>query len=389
MYILNDIISFIVIIIVCVLFLLTPLLITIINIVKFIEYMKKKIIINTKLRNKLYNIDLWTIGIGIIFNIFLWSFLELKDFSEPLMINHDINVHSPIQGRHMISIVFIMITGYGSYIFMRIKRTKLPPLVFVIGLSSLLLTNYMGILIIIQLSKNLFTDSNFIIPYINPFFYMMLLPFNFILCSILLVKKLNHEYVTQRTKNIFKNKFLQYINNILAQSNNWSLVAFVLSFPLIIIMIIILVLFGQQPDSIIKAFTETSDWTLSQQVSPPPISYNGHYLCTVSLRGHKKIVKPKRYGIRGGRKIVVNRQLMIANAFEEVVQEKTPNVHKFIRNTYDKYGLPLSKVITSKIRADIVYFIMKPFEYLFLIFLYLVDVNPETRIEKQYLPSEY
>ena len=42
------------------------------------------------------------------------------------------------------------------------------------------------------------------------------------------------------------------------------------------------------------AFTKTSDWILSGEVAPPPVAYDTHYLCTVSLRGHKKIVKPIR-----------------------------------------------------------------------------------------------
>ena len=74
----------------------------------------------------------------------------------------------------------------------------------------------------------------------------------------------------------------------------------------------ILVLFGQRPDEAIKAFLETSDWTLSTKISPPSVTYDAHYLCTVSLRGHKNIVKPIRMGIRRGEKIVVNRQLCIA-----------------------------------------------------------------------------
>ena len=66
-------------------------------------------------------------------------------------------------------------------------------------------------------------------------------------------------------------------------------------------------------DEAIKAFLETSDWTLSQKISPPPIVEEGHYLCTVSLRGHKNIVKPTRMGIRRGKKIVVNSIIIILN----------------------------------------------------------------------------
>ena len=147
----------------------------------------------------------------------------------------------------------------------------------------------------------------------------------------------------------------------------------------------ILVLFGQRPDEAIKAFLETSDWTLSTKISPPSVTYDAHYLCTVSLRGHKNIVKPIRMGIRRGEKIVVNRQLCIANAFEDLIQERTPKFHHFIRHIYDKYGYPLSKHINNAIEADITYFIMKPLEWVFLIVLYLFDEKPENRIATQYI----
>ena len=35
---------------------------------------------------------------------------------------------------------------------------------------------------------------------------------------------------------------------------------------------------------------------------------------------------------------MVNRQLCIANAFEDLIQEKTPRFHHFVRYIYDKYG---------------------------------------------------
>ena len=110
--------------------------------------------------------------------------------------------------------------------------------------------------------------------------------------------------------------------------NNWPVIAILLVIPLVFILICILVLFGQRPDEAIKAFLETSDWTLSTKISPPPITYDGHYLCTVSLRGHKNIVKPIRMGIRHGERIVVNRQLCIANAFEDLIKKKCQDILK-------------------------------------------------------------
>ena len=65
-------------------------------------------------------------------------------------------------------------------------------------------------------------------------------------------------------------------------------------------------------------------------------------------------------------------------------KEKTPRAHRLIRRFYDKYGFPVAKLIRHKWSADIVYFLMKPLEWIFLIVLYSTDVHPENRIAVQY-----
>ena len=95
-------------------------------------------------------------------------------------------------------------------------------------------------------------------------------------------------------------------------------------------------------------------------------------------------MKPLRYGTRRGTTIVVNRQLCIANAFEELIQEKTPKFHKWVRGFYDTHGYPISKYITTPFKADVIYVMMKPLEWVFLLVLYLFDVEPENRISRQY-----
>ena len=142
---------------------------------------------------------------------------------------------------------------------------------------------------------------------------------------------------------------------------------------------------SQAPDAIIKAWTETADWNLSNRIAPQNIQVDEHYLCTVAAGGHKKVVKPIRLGQRHGHEVIVNRQLCIANAFEQILEERTPKLHKHIRGFYDKYGFSIIKWIHSKYAADFIYFIMKPLEWLFLIVLYLVDRKPENRIAVQYM----
>ena len=90
-------------------------------------------------------------------------------------------------------------------------------------------------------------------------------------------------------------------------------------------------------------------------------------------------------GKRHGHDVVVNRKLCVANAFEQILEEKTPGFHRKLRAFYDRYGFPNARIIKTKIIADIIWFIMKPLEWFFLLVIYAIDVNPEDRIASQYL----
>ncbi|WP_420831467.1 DUF6688 family protein [Paenibacillus sacheonensis] len=114
------------------------------------------------------------------------------------------------------------------------------------------------------------------------------------------------------------------------------------------------------------------------------VAGDGHYLCTVAARGHRRLVKPLRAGIRHGEPITVNRQLLIANAFENVLEQHMPASHRMIRRLYDSWGYPVSRHIRSQLAADVVYLAMKPLEWFFLLVLYTVDRRPEDRIQAQY-----
>ena len=69
---------------------------------------------------------------------------------------------------------------------------------------------------------------------------------------------------------------------------------------------------------------------------------------------------------------------------------------RFITQYVEQFPLPdpdreesktiiaLAKLIHSKYTADLIYVLMKPLEWIFLIVLYLTDVNPENRIAIQY-----
>lgn len=183
-------------------------------------------------------------------------------------------------------------------------------------------------------------------------------------------------------------RVLAWARRTLADARRIPLVGFVLLWPLAGVAMLVLLLLGQQPDAAVRAFTETADWALSTKVGPPPVpGPDTHYLCTVAAGGHPQVVRPLRAGVRHGHRITVNRQLLVANAFEDLVASRWPSGHRAIRTAYDRHGYPLSRRITTRASADVVHVLMKPLEWAFVVVLYACDRRPEDRIARQYLPG--
>lgn len=163
----------------------------------------------------------------------------------------------------------------------------------------------------------------------------------------------------------------------------------ILCLPVLTVVICGLLLFGQKPDSLIRAFTDTYKHGFSQwDYKCANVQCGGHYLCSVAANGHRAIVKPKRTGVRNNASIICNRQLLIANAFEDLIQTELPSVHRWIRHRYDKVGGFVHRyyfIFEIKFVADAIYIFMKPLEWLFLLTLYTFDRHPENRIAKQYI----
>ncbi len=353
-----------------------PLLLTVLNIV------------NIFLRNPIKPnlIDGLIITAGPLLTWILTSNWFEKDYNQQLIIGvYDAcPCHTPVASWHAPSIITLAMTGLVGYLVLRIKKTNLPPLLIVLCISATYIGCAVCVLWIVQLSNHFSLTVNYMG---NDAIFASLFAFNYIICCIALIKNIIKERIATEITRVYENRFLNWCSLLLSKSLNWPIIALVFVIPLLGMLILVLVLFGQQPDATIKAFTETSEWFFSQKISPPPIVvHEDHYLCTVALNGHYRIVRPIRYGKRHGEFIVVNRQLCIANAFEEYIQESVPIVHNNIRCFYDKYGYPLSKHITTPLRADLTYVMMKPLEWLMVAFLYLADQKPENRIAKQYLP---
>lgn len=322
--------------------------------------------------------DLTVFSLGCCFNaIYMSFFYDVqfdKNWTDRLM---NAQTHTPVYTQAILTVMILAFVGLAGYLAVDfIPLCKIPPLLLVLGLAAMYLGTLESILWTIQVCMWEQTLD----------FLLLLLP----LCCIMitartvLAKIQEWKSITGTETRVYQNPVLNLCSRVLRRAHLWPLLALILMWPLLGILIGVLFLLGQEPDAVIKAWTETSDWRLSQRVAPQNVHHDEHYLCTVAAGGHRRIVKPVRRGIRHGHEVIVNRQLCIANAFEQVLEERTPRLHRAVRRFYDTCGFPVARLIHSRYTADVVYFLMKPLEWLFLAVLYLTDACPENRIAIQY-----
>lgn len=348
------------------------------------------IIFAVKKKKKLI-FEIIAFGIGYIYMAICWSIWFPLPYDEPINLYGFEKAHEPINTDYILTLVVIAGLGFLFYLILKFGRKHMAPLAKVFCIAGI----YGGVLIhlmfLFQLLCGTYPEgmSIFSAWSANGVYIICecVVPILFLIHVAKLFWELVKEQADIQKEVIYQNRFLATCNQFLCKGTNMYWVALILMLPLYGIVIVVLCLFGQKPDSVIEAFTKTSDWVLSTEIAPPPIEEDAHYLCTVSLQGHKKLVKPIRYGIRRGKRIVVNRQLCVANAFEQLLEERTPGFHRTVRNFYDKYGYPISLWITNPWSADVVYILMKPLEWIFVIILYLFDEKPENRICRQYLQN--
>ena len=297
--------------------------------------------------------------------IFIVKEMTFYDWSEPLINSQK---HALIwSGAYPTFFTFAALTLLALIIYSYRDANSLSPLANIFCISGIL----GGVVLLLVFDQQLQVASFHT-------FFLLIYSINLLWVRI-------KEWQEDRTEITYENRLLQYFHQLLNKSRNWPWLAVLLALPTLVLVVLILMLFGQQPDSMIKAWTDTADWAFSQKIPPQNLIIDEHYLCTVAAGGHEKVVKPQRMGVRHGHPVVVNRQLCIANAFEQVLEEKTPRFHRFLRRNYDRYGYPFAKHIKKKWAMDLIYYLMKPLEWTFLLVLYLVDRKPENRIAMQYI----
>ncbi|MBK8011832.1 MAG: hypothetical protein IPK13_10815 [Deltaproteobacteria bacterium] len=365
-----------------------PAALTVLNVLDFASLFGARI---PRLVSRL-RADVITVFAGTTLTVLDWLQLEMPEHDEPITTYCGIvnAPHAPLAEAHLLSFGVFFGLGIGAYLLLRRYGHHAPPLVGAAATACLLVAMALDLVLLVQLAPALVMSA------LDPekaFTVGMLLvfPANFLLISTTLLLRLHRSYREEARStdqdNIAAPVRFERLRRLILASQRWPQAGILFALPFLTIAIAILTLFGQAPDAIVRVFTDTSDWTFSTLIPPPPIDEGcGHYLCTAAARGHRRLVRPLRLGVRRGRPILVNRQLLIANAFEQLVEERWPRVHRFLRQAYDRYGYPLSRKMTSAWRCDVIYVAMKPVELFFLLALYACARDPETRIARQYLP---
>ncbi len=316
--------------------------------------------------------ELWRkiVEIGVVVGLPL-LYIGVLDWDIPNDCCSDSATFSP---KHRLTIYALIVVCMLAYFYSSYKKSIAPPLIEIL----------LNMLLIIGIALNIVIGIHVV-----PFSVIGNFPI-----TLLFVMQLvgNQRALMQyiQTFDFEKDKGINKIAWRILCLNIWVKfpVLLLLCLPVLMILVSVLLLFGQKPDSVIRAFTDTYKHSLSQlDHLCENVNCDSHFLCSVAAGGHQQLVKPQRLGKRGDKLIICNRQLLIANAFEEVIQERFPHFHRFIRHHYNKVGKLVHRyysIFNNKYVADFVYIMMKPLEWSFLIFLYLFDHQPENRIAKQY-----
>lgn len=333
-------------------------------------------------QKKKHKWTLITLIAGTLLSAVVLSAISSFRWDEPVVIGeYFTELHEPFYEKNMLSLCFFALAAMVC-LYLLDRGRVMPPLAAVICVSGVYGGIILGLFYISQLAVNILNDLNLLVAV----GYLILFPVNIFIISARVIRETVLLYTAYFRENDIesKNRLDGFLRSSLEKAAGWVIFPLIGLIPFTGVIVCLCILCGQGPFGIIRAFTNTSDWTYSAMISPPPVEYEGHYLCTVAVNGHERVVKPLRLGVRHGVVIGVNRQLCAANAFEQLIEDKAPRLHRLVRHIYDKYGYPVSKHITTRLRADIVYILMKPLEWLFVAVLYLFDRDPESRIAVQY-----
>ena len=107
-----------------------------------------------------------------------------------------------------------------------------------------------------------------------------------------------------------------------------------------------------------------------------PTEQPGCYVCSAAAKGHDRFVKSSIRFIKGDA-VKINDQIRTLKAFEIALRAVAPNIHRFMRATYDAVGPVLANRLTTAWHADFAYATLKPLEWVAGLALHLLGVDSQ------------
>lgn len=196
--------------------------------------------------------DLIIIFLGSIYGC-CYSLIDnitFYDYTETL---YNSEIHTPIFTKALLTVVILLIIGYiGYFVLTYIPLSKMSPIIIVLSISLMYIGVYENILWIIQFFNE------------NGRLYCIL-PINYIIMVIKTMYYKVNEWKSIDSIKTYDNLLLNTLYQLLLRSTLWPIIRFILSWFVLGTILMILTLFGQQPDYFIQAYLNTSDWNLSQK----------------------------------------------------------------------------------------------------------------------------
>ncbi len=316
----------------------------------------------------------WAFG-HLLFSIgMLW-------FADLMATNNCCGDWSLLAPKHRLSVYALIFLCAAAYFYSALRSKTAPPLMEI--LVNCLLIAGLGLNIVVSIQDEEHVGWIILIPH-NLLLIMMLAQNH-----LLMVQEMG----LQNELPLRSGRVVQFCWYLLRLPVFVKFpVLLILCLPVLLCLSAVLLIFGQQPDSLVRAFTDTYKHGLSQlEPNCNGVVCGGHFLCTIAAKGSPGLVKPLRAGVRAGAPIKCNRQLLVSNAFEEWLEQHTPRLHRPVRRLYNHVGSYLHRhygVFDRKWVSNLVYLLMKPLEWIFLLTLYMLDRHPETRIAQQYMRRE-
>ena len=151
--------------------------------------------------------------------------------------------HTPIAMDSLPTVILFAVLAIAGYVILRYcPRKKLPPLLMVFSMSAMYIGMVLCILWCVQTWKQ------------SMMFPLMLLPINCVLIGLRTIRLVVREE-KQRLEQEPDRQKGKWLARILSHVSTWPVLALVAALPLLGVVTGILVLFCQQPDNLIRAWT--------------------------------------------------------------------------------------------------------------------------------------